>query len=256
MSSLRSDRSRVAGDAAFLAAFLLAAWLWSGHPWLMLAIETAILVARFALIGVRRDWVYLAMGIVLGGGNDLMSMMRGVYAYNVPHPGVPWPIPLWMFLFWGQAFLVMRSLFSWGPFKGPGATRPLWPPGWALLVDLAALVLMKMVFYRYSDVRYVPELLAAAIVAATYVMHGITRTDIRIMLVTLAVAPLVEGALIAAGIYDYTNGVILGMPAWLLVFWLFATPLLKRIMDRMEFRERPRARGLGPKDSEYAPTSK
>ena len=201
----------------------------------MLGIVVALLAGRFAVIGARDDLRFFVLGVVLGGGNDLLSMIRGVYAYDVPHPGVPWPMPLWMFLFWGQVFLVMRTVFAQPWLRGPRATRPLWPPGAALVIDLVAVVVIRVVVYSTYHDPLLPGLILCAILVLTYLLHGITASDAKVMGVTLVAGPLVEWILISADVYDYLNPFVVGMPAWLLVWWLFATPLLKRIFDRMDF---------------------
>jgi len=228
-------RPRAVAEAGFMGLFLVGAALWNDHPWLMLAIVAAILALRFAAIGRRHDLRYLVLGVLLGGGNDLMSIIRGVYAYTVPHPLVPWPIPLWMILFWGQVFLLMRTVFDLPWLRGPGASRGLWPPGWHLLVDLAGVVVMRLVVYATFTDPVLPALALSAVGILTYAAHGITRTDLKVMAVTAVAGPIVEWALISAGVYDYRNPFLLGMPAWLYVWWLYATPLLKRIFDRMEW---------------------
>lgn len=225
--------ARLGGELLFLGLFLAAASLFSGEPWSMLGIVLAILVARFAVLGVA-DFRFFLLGVLLGGGNDLMSMIRGVYAYDVPHPGVPWPMPLWMFLFWGQVFLVMRTVFALPWLRGPRPTRGLWPPGSALIIDLVAVVLMRIVVYSTYDHPVVPGVLLSVILVFTYVLHGMTASDAKLMLVTLIAGPFVEWVLISADVYDYMHPFVVGMPAWLLVWWLFATPLLKRIFDRMD----------------------
>jgi len=40
------------------------------------------LALRFFLVNEKGDWLFFLFGVLAGGGNDLMSMINGVYSYT------------------------------------------------------------------------------------------------------------------------------------------------------------------------------
>jgi len=57
-----------------------------------------------------------------------------------------------------------------------------------------------------------------------------------LILAVMLLGPPFEAALIGFGLYVYFDPVLGGMPAWLLIYWIFAMPiLLKGIFDRIEW---------------------
>jgi hypothetical protein len=56
----------------------------------------------------------------------------------------------------------------------------------------------------------------------------------KLMLVILVLGPLYEALLIKGGLYEYQNGVVLGMPIWLVVYWVFISRVIKTVFDWME----------------------
>ncbi|MHA1794051.1 MAG: hypothetical protein ACTSVI_15520, partial [Promethearchaeota archaeon] len=56
------------------------------------------LIIRFALINERGDWAFYLLGVLAGGGNDLLSMKSGVYSYTsiTIIPFLNGLLPLWM----------------------------------------------------------------------------------------------------------------------------------------------------------------
>ncbi len=82
---------------------------------LMTIIIAILILARFLVLNRKGDWIFFLLGVILGGGNDILSMYKGVYHY-LPPTNLPVPIPLWMVFFWGEIFVFFRKLTRFGPF--------------------------------------------------------------------------------------------------------------------------------------------
>ena len=78
------------------------------------------LTVRFLLVNEKGYWMFFIFGVVGGGGNDLMSMINGVYNYTsiAIIPALTGLLPLWMIFFWGQILLLFRKVFNLDWFKG------------------------------------------------------------------------------------------------------------------------------------------
>ncbi len=90
------------------------------------------LVIRFLVANQHGDIFYFLLGIIAGGGNDLLSISNGVYDYTslTVLPFLSHLMPIWMVAFWGQVFLLFRKIFNvdWFagvPFKQPGGVPAL-----------------------------------------------------------------------------------------------------------------------------------
>ncbi len=70
------------------------------------------LIIRFVLLNEKGDWLFFLLGVLAGGGNDLMSMINGIYSYTslTILPFLNGLLPLWMILFWGQVFLIFQKI--------------------------------------------------------------------------------------------------------------------------------------------------
>ena len=191
-----------------------------------------LLVARFMVLYQRGDLVVFLLGVLLGGGNDVISMWRGVYYYTAPTV-LPVPIPVWMVIFWGEAFLFFRRMMRYGPFLN--ATNLYLPRvDLPFALDMLLLVLFRTIIYRFAAVAWLPDMLFAVILLLRYLVLPPAPHERRLLLTILVLGPLYEIALISAGLYVYTNGIIFGMPVWLIVYWMFVFRLLKALMDRFE----------------------
>lgn len=53
--------------------------------------------------------------------------------------------------------------------------------------------------------------------------------------IVMVAGPIYEALLIRFGLYVYSDPVLLGMPAWLLIYWAFIIPIfMKGIFERVE----------------------
>ncbi|MHA1733342.1 MAG: hypothetical protein ACTSU5_15455 [Promethearchaeota archaeon] len=219
----------------------LAATSW--HYTLALTLVFAVnLGVRFWLVNERGDWAFYLLGVVGGGGNDLMSMLNGVYSYtSVPMiPALRGLMPLWMILFWGQVFLLFRKVFHLRWFRGSPFARDgplLW--GWVdgrLAFDVALVVVLRAVIYKtYALPYWVPAAAYGIGVLARLVAFPLRRNEWLIVAV-LPYAFCFEGLMVSFGLYVYVNPVFLGMPLWLFLWWVVLVPcLVKELFDRLEY---------------------
>ncbi|TFF87852.1 MAG: hypothetical protein EU549_04055, partial [Promethearchaeota archaeon] len=80
---------------------------------IIITISCVITIAlRFILLNEKGDWLFFIFGVILGGGNDFLSMIRGIYYYTAI-PIIPnLALPLFMWIFWGWGFLLFRKIFN------------------------------------------------------------------------------------------------------------------------------------------------
>ncbi len=197
----------------------------------MSVVVAVIIAARFALLYRRGDVLFFVLGVILGGGNDLMSMYKGVYHYTPPTI-LPVPIPVWMVTFWGLAFVFFRKLMRYGPFLGEDNYRRI--IDLPLAVDLVIVIVYRMIVYRFFAEPWLPGALFASILAVRLLLLPPSSNERKLMLAILVLGPLYEITLIHAGLHVYQNGVIFGMPLWLVVYWVFIVRVIKAVTDRLE----------------------
>ncbi len=237
-----ADLRQVMRELVFLAASIAAVAFYCQNTPVMSALAAGIIAARFLLIGRRHDWIFLLIGVVAGGGNDMLSMMKGVYSYTPPHE-LAIPIPLWMLLFWGYVFVAFRQLFALSAFKGEGFGGRPWRIDARLLADLAVVVAFRVIIYHYVRHEPIPTIGYAVVLGLRLMFIPPKRRDWLLMAVVMVAGPIYEALLIRFGLYVYSDPVFLGMPAWLLIYWAFIIPIfMKGIFDRVE-------EWLGAKDS-------
>lgn len=200
------------------------------------------LTIRFLLVNEKGDWLFYIFGVVVGGGNDLMSMINGVYNYNSISiiPILSGLMPLWMILFWGQVFLLFRKIFSISWFKGEEFKKegPLFK-GWVdikLIFDLCLLVVLRIVIYNtYKLDIWIPALFYAIGIGFRFLIFPPKRNEVLIIAI-LPYAFIFEGLMVSFGLYEYHNPVFLGLPLWLYLWWIFLVPIiLKEFFDRLEY---------------------
>jgi hypothetical protein len=229
-----TTRNELLAEAGVMALAVAAVYFFHGRGALMPLMMAAIILGRFFFLNRRGDWIFFLLGVVLGGGNDLLSMYKHVYHYNAATV-LPLPIPLWMVVFWGQVFVSFRKLMRFGPFKGPDRERlPVIDAPLAL--DIAIAVIYRMIIYRTASVAWLPDALFAAILVVRLIIRPPESHERRLMLAMLVIGPLYEMLLIGCGLYVYQTGVLLGMPLWLIVYWVFIIRALKAVFDRVEIR--------------------
>ncbi|UCD85179.1 MAG: DUF2878 family protein [Deltaproteobacteria bacterium] len=219
-------------EAAVLIITALAICLFSQNTKIMSIVFAAIVIFRFVFFNRRGDVIFFLMGVILGGGNDLMSMWRGVYYYT-PATILPVPIPVWMLLFWGEIFVFFRKLIRYGPFLRPETPRKrlLDLP---LALDIILFAVYRIIIYRYASVPWLPDALYAGILVARLLLLPPKTDERKLMITILLLGPVYEIALIRCGLYVYQNGFIWGLPLWLIIWWVFIIRVFKAIIDRIE----------------------
>lgn len=232
----------------FLAVAAVFVAFFSQNTPLMSVLIGVNIVVRFICIRRKNDWVFFLIGFVLGGGNDLLSMIRGVYRYTPPHL-LPVPIPFWMLVFWGQIFVAFRQLFQLPVFQGAQISGNPWKPDFRLITDISVFVLLRIAIYLTVRHEPLPTILFGVIVALRLMIIPPRKNEWLLIALVTALGVGYEGALIAFGLYVYYDPVFLGMPAWLIIYWVFMIPIFtKGIFDRIETslaaRKRPEAESL------------
>ena len=225
--------SELLSETAVLLLATLAIYFFFQNTKVMSVAFILIIIFRFLLLNRKGDVIFFLMGLVLGGGNDLMSMWKGVYYYT-PATILPVPIPVWMLLFWGEIFVFFRKLMRYGPFLGPeGPPKRLLdlPLGF----DLVLYVIYRMIIYRYASEPWLPDALYAGILVVRLLLLPPTANERKLMLTLLFLGPVYEIVLIRCGLYVYQNGFIMGLPLWLIIWWVFIIRVFKAITDRTEY---------------------
>jgi len=226
-----SSGKEVLAEAAVMLLVAVAVYFYGDNTKVMSIAVAAILIGRFVLLNRSGDWAFFLLGFVLGGGNDLVSMWREVYYYNPPTI-LPVPIPVWMLFFWGEAFLFFRRIMRFGPFLGEDAGGSIWTG--AFILDLFIIVIYRVIVYRWASVPWMPGALYAFILAARLVLIPPAANERRLMASVLVLGPFYEALLIRGGLYTYQNPVFLGMPLWLITYWIFIIRFAKSVVDRIE----------------------
>lgn len=81
-----------------------------------------------------------------------------------------------------------------------------------LALDLLMVIPLKRMLYHYAGVPWVPALVFAAALLLRYLIAPPQAHERRLLLTILVLGPFYEALLIAAGLYVYQHGVVLGMP--------------------------------------------
>ena len=193
---------------------------------------------RFLLINEKGDWLFFTFGVIAGGGNDLMSMLNGVYEYTsiTIIPFLNGLLPLWMILFWGQIFLLFRKIFNIKWFKGEEFNKDCRWIDKKLIFDIILLIILRIVIYHTSFLDFwIPALIYAIGIGIRFLIFPPKKNEVLIICV-LPYAFLFEGLMVLFGLYIYYNPIFLGMPLWLLLWWVLLVPIvLKEFFDRFEY---------------------
>lgn len=229
----QSTGGEVLSEAAVLLISAGLIYFFAHKTYLMSAIMAGVMALRFIVLNRRGDWIFFLIGLVVGGGNDLLSMYKGVYAYLPPHDILDLPIPVWMLFFWGEIFVFFRKLMRSGPFGG--GSRPFEKMiDLPLALDLVVVISYRMIIYRTASQHWLPDALFAAILIVRLLLAPPKIYERKLMLLMLMLGPLYEIILIHSRLYLYQTGVVFGMPLWLIIYWVFVVRFLKAIFDRVE----------------------
>jgi len=221
-------------ELVFMGAALAAVKFFAQNTPVMYALIGGNIAARFLLIRRRHDWIFFLIGLVAGGGNDYMSMVKGVYYYT-PKDILPVPIPVWMLVFWGHIFVGFRQLFQLPAFQGASFPQGPGRPDKRLILDVATWIILRIIIYNFVRQEPAPAAAYAAVIALRLLLVPPKPYEWRLMAVVVPLGLFYEAALIGFGLYVYYDAVFLGMPVWLVLYWFFMLPIfIKGVFDRVE----------------------
>lgn len=240
---------RVVAEAWFIIIMTIAVAIFGGaaaHNMIYTIILTIIfcinILIRFVVANEKGDWMFFLFGVIGGGGNDLMSMINGVYNYTsiTIMPFLNGLLPLWMIFFWGQIILLFRKVFNLEWFKGKEFQKDgELLNGWIdkqLIFDIVVLIVLRTIIYNtYQLDFWIPALFYSIGIGIRFLIFPPKRNQLLIFAI-LPYAFCFEGLMVVFGLYVYYNPVFLGMPIWLFLWWIFLVPIfVKEIFERMEY---------------------
>ena len=228
----------IALEMYFLCVPLIALSAYLMDTRVMTWVVVGNIALRTLIIGRRADWIFLLIGVVAGGGNDLMSMLKGVYYYTPPSLLKQFgaPIPIWMLLYWGHIFVSFRQLYQLPVFQSPPFPNGPWKLDKRLIADLIVVVVFRIIIYNYVRQEPIPTIAFAAVLLLRLIAVPPKKHEWLLIVTVMIIGPAFEAVLIGFGLYVYFDPVLGGMPAWLLIYWAFALPLLmKGLFDRIEY---------------------
>ena len=198
------------------------------------------LIIRFITINQKGDWIFFVLGVAGGGGNDFLSMINGVYYYTSIPIITNLALPLFMWLFWGQVFLLFRKIFNITWCKGELFEKDgEFVKGWIdkkLIFDISMIIILRIVIYNtYLFDFWIPALFYAIGISVRFLIFPPKRNELMIIVI-LPYAFLFEALMVVFGLYVYNNPLpIFLIPLWLCIWWVFLVPIfLKEIFDRIE----------------------
>ena len=232
-----TDLRRIGLELYFLCVPLIALSAYLMDTRIMTCVIVGNLALRFALLGRRADWIFLLIGVVAGGGNDLMSMLKGVYFYTPPSLLKQYgaPIPIWMLLYWGHIFVSVRQPFQLPVFQGEPPAGSPWKIDRRLIADIIVVVAFRIIIYNTVQNEPWPTIGFASVLVLRLLAIPPKKHEWLLIAAVMLLGPPFEAALIGFGLYVYFDPILGGMPAWLLSYWIFALPLLLTgLFDRRE----------------------
>ena len=229
----QTTQSDLLGETAVILFITLIIYFFSQNTKVMSITFSLIIIFRFMLLNRKGDVIFFLMGVILGGGNDLMSMWKGVYYYT-PSTILPVPIPVWMLFFWGEIFIFFRRLIRYGPFLRT-ANMPKRLLELPFVLDLILLTIFRIIIYRYASEPWLPDALFAGIFSVRFLLIPPATDERKLMIAILIIGPVYEIVLIRFGLYVYQNGLVMGLPIWLIIWWIFIIRILKVITDKIEY---------------------
>jgi hypothetical protein len=150
-----------------------------------------------------------------------------------------------MLLLWGHIFVSFRQLFRLPFFAGPQFQGKPWRFDKRLIADIIVVVLFRIIVYNFVNREPIPTYGFAAVLIARLIIIPPKVHEWKLIIAVMLLGPAYEAACIHFGLYIYYNPVFLGMPAWLLIYWVFIVPLfMGGIFERMEYSFKARTRTL------------
>ncbi len=91
-----------------------------------------------------------------------------------------------------------------------------------------------MIYSTFLD-PVIPGLVYGGAIFVRIVLFRPARNEWLIIAI-LPYAFMFEGLMVTFGLYQYYNPVFLGLPLWLMLWWIFLVPLvLKQVFDMIEY---------------------
>lgn len=167
-----------------------------------------LLLLGFLLMGLigrdRLDPAFYGIGLTLGAGIDVAQSGAGVTVYAAPAHLLF--LPLFVFLYWGLAFVAVRHLLALLPPAAPHATDGL------LLVGAIGLSLLA----NRAPVGVTIAMLALLAARLLWVRR---RFDLVAAFIAMLLGPGSESVLMSQGLYHFPSAEGALVPAWLVALY-------------------------------------
>lgn len=184
------------------------------------------IVVVFILYHKFQDILIYFLGTVLGSIGEIACVYFGVWEYSQAHF---LGIPLWLSLFWGYVFLVIRRL-SLKVLTNKNVKKSIHKSGTRNYIIL---------FITYILLIFIPSLLFnhnLAVFLGLFILSAVSlykadKTDVFFVLTFVILGLLLELLCVHIGIWRYPNPDIAGIPGWLIFLYSGFSLFIKRTSE-------------------------
>ncbi len=174
---------------------------------------SAVIIA-FILFHKFQDIIYFILGIILGSIGEICCVYFGVWEYSKP---LFLGIPLWLSLFWGYVFLLIRRL----------GIKILDNQNEKTKSSKTNMKNYTHLFITYPLLMLIPSLLVSSNIIVFFGLSAISisllykadNQDIFFAFTFAILGALLEIICVHFGIWKYSNPDILGIPLWLILLY-------------------------------------
>jgi len=159
------------------------------------------------------DIMYFFLGLLLGSIGEIVCAYFGAWSYTKPHY---LGIPLWLYIFWGYGFLVIRrlELKILSPKKKHNNNKGIDKGYFVLLIIYCSLIFIPSLLFRYNIIVFILLLCINMIL-----LYGIDSEKVFFAIIFGLLGPIMEIICIHMGIWKYENPDFLGIPLWLILLY-------------------------------------
>jgi hypothetical protein len=172
------------------------------------------------------DFLYFFLGLLLGSIGEIACVYFGAWSYTKPHY---LGIPLWLSIFWGYGFLIMRRLeFKiLSTEKKHNNDKSIDKQYFFLLIIYCLLIFIPSLLFRYNTIVFI--LLLCINISLLY---KINSEKVFFGIIFGLLGPIMEIICIHMGIWKYANPDFLGIPFWLILLYSGFAIFIKRLTKK------------------------